>query len=86
MRTLSSWRETISPNSPIGLYTILEAGEGGMDEVWRARDRKLGRDVAIKLSPASLSSDKDRPARFEQASPYYAIGTRAKLPSHYSYS
>jgi len=37
-----------------------------MGEVWRARDPKLGRDVAIKVLPATLSADKDRLARFEQ--------------------
>jgi len=37
-----------------------------MGEVWRARDPKLGRDVAIKLLPAALSADRDRLARFEQ--------------------
>ena len=37
-----------------------------MGEVWRARDSKLGRDVAIKVLPAGLSADKDRLARFEQ--------------------
>src|SRR6185503_11942726 len=37
-----------------------------MGEVWRARDAKLGRDVAIKILPAALSADKDRLARFEQ--------------------
>jgi len=59
--------ETISPNSTIAQYTIVsKIGEGGMGEVWRARDPKLGRDVAIKVLPASLSADKDRLARFEQ--------------------
>jgi eukaryotic-like serine/threonine-protein kinase len=37
-----------------------------MGEVWRARDSKLGRDVAIKVLPAAFSADKDRLARFEQ--------------------
>lgn len=37
-----------------------------MGEVWRARDPKLGRDVAIKVLLASLSEDKNRLARFEQ--------------------
>ena len=37
-----------------------------MGEVWRARDTKLGREVAIKVLPAGLSADKDRLARFEQ--------------------
>jgi eukaryotic-like serine/threonine-protein kinase len=59
--------ETISPNTTLGQYTIVsKIGEGGMGEVWRARDPKLGRDVAIKVLPAALSADKDRLARFEQ--------------------
>jgi serine/threonine protein kinase len=59
--------ETLSPNTTLGPYTILsKIGEGGMGEVWRARDSKLGRDVAIKVLPAALSADKDRLARFEQ--------------------
>jgi serine/threonine protein kinase len=57
----------ISPNTTIAQYTIVsKIGEGGMGEVWRARDPKLGRDVAIKVLPAALSADKDRLARFEQ--------------------
>ncbi|HEU5239636.1 MAG TPA: serine/threonine-protein kinase, partial [Pyrinomonadaceae bacterium] len=63
--------ETISPNSTpnttIAQYTIVsKIGEGGMGEVWRARDPKLGREVAIKVLPTTLSADKDRLARFEQ--------------------
>lgn len=59
--------ETISPNSTIAQYTLLsKIGEGGMGEVWRARDPRLGRDVAIKVLPAAFSADKDRLARFEQ--------------------
>jgi eukaryotic-like serine/threonine-protein kinase len=57
----------VSPNTTLGPYTIVsKIGEGGMGEVWRARDPKLGRDVAIKVLPAALSADKDRLARFEQ--------------------
>ncbi|MGQ0762510.1 MAG: protein kinase domain-containing protein [Acidobacteriota bacterium] len=59
--------KTISPNTTIAQYTIVsKIGEGGMGEVWRARDPKLGRDVAIKVLPASLSENADRLNRFEQ--------------------
>ncbi len=59
--------KTISPNSTIAQYTIVsKIGEGGMGEVWRARDPKLGRDVAIKVLPASLSENEERLRRFEQ--------------------
>src|SRR6201984_1180225 len=51
----------------IGPYEILAPlGAGGMGEVYRARVARLGRDVAIKVLPASCSSDPDRLRRFEQ--------------------
>jgi len=57
----------ISPGSRLGPYEILAPiGAGGMGEVYRARDPRLGRDVAIKVLPASFSADADRLRRFEQ--------------------
>src|SRR6516164_4004818 len=51
----------------VGPYEILSPlGTGGMGEVYRARDRKLDRDVAIKILPETLAADPDRIARFER--------------------
>jgi tRNA A-37 threonylcarbamoyl transferase component Bud32 len=58
---------TIGPGTKLGRYEIrAKIGEGGMGEVYRARDEKLNRDVAIKVLPAALSQDADRLRRFEQ--------------------
>jgi len=57
----------LSPGSRLGPYEITGLlGAGGMGEVYRARDTRLGRDVAIKVLPAECASDPDRLRRFEQ--------------------
>ena len=51
----------------LGPYEVVELiGAGGMGEVYRARDTRLGRDVAIKVLPASFAADPERLRRFEQ--------------------
>jgi eukaryotic-like serine/threonine-protein kinase len=51
----------------VGHYRILECvGRGGMGEVYRAHDARLGRDVAVKVLPAAYASDSDRLARFRR--------------------
>ncbi len=58
---------TIATGSKLGPYEIVgQIGAGGMGEVYRAKDPRLGREVAIKVLPASFSQDADRLRRFEQ--------------------
>ena len=60
-------RVTLTPRTKLGEYEVKSLlGSGGMGEVYRARDSRLGRDVAIKVLPSALSADPERLRRFEQ--------------------
>ena len=83
----------LAPGTTIGPYTIVgPLGAGGMGEVYRARDARLQRDVAIKVLPSSFAADAERLRRFEQEArasgqlnhpnivAVYDVGTHAGTP------
>ncbi len=68
----------------LGHYEILEPlGSGGMGEVYRARDTKLDRDVAIKVLPEDFATDQDRLARFEREAKLLASLNHANIAAIY---
>jgi serine/threonine protein kinase len=68
---------SLEPGSRLGRYTVIEfIAAGGMGEVCRARDPQLGRDVAIKILPGSVTHDMERLRRFEHESRATILPTR----------
>ena len=67
----------LSPGARLGSYEVTSAiGAGGMGEVYRARDTRLHRDVAIKVLPDGFAADPDRLARFEREAQTLASSSR----------
>ncbi len=57
----------LTPGARLGVYAVTaQIGEGGMGQVFRARDTTLDRDVAIKILPDTVAHDTDRLARFQR--------------------
>ncbi len=57
----------LAPGTKLGVYEVTaQIGAGGMGEVYRARDTKLGRDVALKVLPDVFANDPERLARFKR--------------------
>src|SRR5262245_59779583 len=74
----------LSAATRLGSYEILEPlGKGGMGEVYRARDTKLEREVAIKVLPAALASDAERLARFEREAKVLASLNHSNIATIY---
>ena len=75
---------TISSGTRLGTYEILDLlGSGGMGEVYRARDRKLNREVAIKVLPEEFARDAGRVARFEREARMLAAVNHASIAAIY---
>ena len=74
----------LQPGTTLGPYTVTaKIGEGGMGEVYRARDTKLDRDVALKVLPEAFTSDPDRLARFEREAKVLASLNHPNIGSIY---
>jgi serine/threonine protein kinase len=74
----------LAPGTKLGPYEILAPlGAGGMGEVYRARDTKLGRDVAIKILPQAFARDTERMARFQREARMLASLNHPNIASIY---
>ena len=74
----------LTPGATLGPYSVTaKIGEGGMGEVYQARDTKLDRDVALKVLPDAFTSDPARLARFEREAKVLASLNHPNIGSIY---
>src|SRR5262245_17315185 len=77
---------SLGPGTRLGPYEIVSAlGAGGMGEVYRARDTKLGRDVALKVLPESFAADPDRIARMHREAQVLAAINHPNIAAIYGF-
>src|SRR5713226_2288399 len=77
---------SLTQGTRLGPYEMLSAiGAGGMGEVWRARDARLGREVAVKVLPEEFFEDKERVARFEREAKLLAALNHPGIAAIYSF-
>src|SRR5262245_53730839 len=75
---------SVTTGARIGAYEVLAPiGRGGMGEVYRARDTRLKRDVALKILPESFATDPDRLARFQREAEVLASLSHANIAGIY---
>ncbi len=75
---------SLAPGLRLGVYDVVAPlGAGGMGEVWRARDTRLGREVALKFLPAGFVNDPERHARFEREAKVLASLNHAHIATLY---
>ncbi len=74
----------LSPGTRLGPYEVTaKIGQGGMGEVYRAHDTKLGRDVALKVLPDLFADDPERLARFQREARVLASLNHPNIASIY---
>jgi serine/threonine-protein kinase len=76
----------LSPGTELGSYEVVSPlGAGGMGEVYRARDTRLGREVALKVLPTAFASDPERMARFQREAQVLASLNHPRIGAIYGF-